>query len=290
MTSIASAAVDGFSLGQSLADLANISARPTFELQYSILQNSLLDRLSQKIDEYNNDSGVNKVDAFLTLEKKRLERIIPNITKYTQETTNNYLTAGGMIDDLTSLGSLASGSNADAFNDLRDQINSDLQRIKSVSGLTIGMNVKDGLTDLQGEGIGIDDYASYADASSRTDAVTAALAKVQNSLSVLVINLDGARTYQDTVQSKINSVTLQIEATQTADQAEKLQEINKLKDDTANLLKTLSIAFEVNASRSEAFTQALLNSSGTTQGTIADMVSTNSSGSSSSGSILNLLA
>lgn len=290
MTSIASAAVDGFSLGQSLADLANVSARPTFELQYSILQNSLLDRLSKKIDEYNSDSGVNKVDAFLTLEKKRLERIIPNVTKYAQETTNNYLAAGGMIDDLTQLGSLASGGNADAFNNLRDRISADLQRIKNVSGLTIGMNVKDGLIDLQSTGLGIDDYDSYADASSRTDAVTAALAKVQNSLSVLIINLDGARTYQDTVQSKISSVTLQIEATQTAEKAEKLQEINKLKDDTTTLLKTLSLAFEVNASRSEAFTQALLNPSGTTQGTIADLVSSSSGGSASSGSILNLLA
>ena len=286
MTSIASAAVDTFSLSKSLADLSNIAARPTFELQFSILQNSLLDRLSKKIEAFNDDSLVNNVDAFLVLEKKRLERIIPNINKYEQETTRNYVIANGLVDDLNSLSTLAAGGDATAFDTLLSQINSDLQKVKTVSGLAIGMNVKDRLTDLQSSGLGIGDFASYGDATTRQEAIAAALAKIQVSLSVLTVNLDGARSFESKVDTKITSVAVQIEATLTADKAAKLDQINKLIEENANLLKVLSIAFEVNAAQSEAFSAALFSSSTTAQGTVADLINPNLT----QGSVLNLLA
>lgn len=285
MTGIASALSGSFSLSQSLADLSTAAARPTFELQFSILQNSLLNRLSKKIDDFNSNTTVNNVDAFLTLEKKRLERIVPNAIRYEQQTANNYLTASGLADDAYSLGDLAVGSDAAAFDKLLASINSDLQKVKSPNGFAIGMNVKDGLTALRDQGLGISDFASYADADSRAAAVANAQAKIQTSLAVSTINLDGAGKFRDSVESKISAVTLQIEAAQTADKAGKLGEINKLKSDTANLLSALSLAFEVNASQSANLNTMLFNSSTATQGTVADLVSP----TVSQGSVLNLL-
>jgi len=286
MTSIASVFDGSFSLGQSLADLSAVSARPTFELQFSILQNSMLDRLSKKIDAFNSDTTVNNVDAFLTLEKKRLERIVPNVTKFEQEIIQNYVTAGGMVDDLDTLASLASGSDATAFDQQLAQINSDLQKVKSANGLAIGMNVRDGLTTLRDQGLGVSDFASYADADSRTAAINAAQSKLLTSLSVLAINVDNAGKFKDSVESKIAAVTLQIEAAQTADKASQLEEINKLKDDTASLLNALSLAFEANAAQSAALNAALFSSSSTATGTIADLVNP----SASQGTVLDLLA
>nr|MBC8159564.1 hypothetical protein [Alphaproteobacteria bacterium] len=245
----------GFSVGQALVNAGNLAARPNFELQFSILQNSLLDRLSEKIEAFQ-EGSVNHVDAFLTLENNRLNRIIPYIHKYDVQTTQNFLTTNGMIDDLNSLEVLASGGDANAFDTLLSQIDADLQRVKSVSGLVIGLNVKDGLTRIQGEGLGISDYASYADDESRETAISDARAEIEIALSVLTLNLESARDFKSSVESSIVSVSLQIEAVQIAEQSEKLTEIEKLRTDSARLLEALSLAFEVNAARAETLSEA----------------------------------
>lgn len=261
-----------FSVGKALADLNTISARPNFELQFSILQNSLLDRMSEKIDAYADDTTVNNVDAFLTLESKRLNRIIPFIDTYDKETTRNYLITNGLVDDLNSLEALASGGSAAEFDDLVNQIDADLQKVKTVNGLVIGLNVKDGLTAIQADGLGISNYASYGDDASRETAVSDARAKIEIALSVLTLNLESARDFKSSVQTNIVGVTLQIEAVQIADQTEKLAEIEKLRTESGRLLEALSLAFEVNAARAETLSDALLNPPTFNNGTVLDLL------------------
>jgi len=262
----------GYSVSRALADLGNISARPNFELQFSILQNTLLDRMSDKINDLNDESAVNNVDAFLTLESKRLNRIVPYIDKYDKETTNNYLITNVLVDDLNALETLASGGNAAEFDDLISQINADLQKVKTVNGQVIGLNVKDGMATIQDEGLGISDYASYADDASRETAVSDARAKIDIALSVLTLNLESARNFKTSVQTSIISVTLQIEAVQIAEQSEKLAEIEKLRTQSGYLLEALSLAFEVNAARAETLTEALLNPPSFNNGPVLDLL------------------
>ena len=69
-------------LAQGLAATSQMSARPQFELSFSLLQNSLLDRLSDKIDKLNDSSGVDKVDAFIEMQRKQLIRALPPIGKF----------------------------------------------------------------------------------------------------------------------------------------------------------------------------------------------------------------
>ena len=262
----------GFSVSRALSGLANVSARPNFELQFSILQNSLLDRMAEKIDAFADENAVNNVDAFLTLESKRLNRIIPYIDKYEKETTNNYLITNGLIDDLNSLEALASGGDADAFDNLISQIDKDLLSVKTVSGLVIGLNVKDGMATIQDEGLGISNYASYGDDASREAAVSDARDKIAIALSVLTLNLESARDFKTSVETSIISVSLQIEAVQIAAQTEKLNEIEKLRTESAQLLEVLSLAFEVNAARAETLSDALLNPPKFNNGTVLDLL------------------
>lgn len=261
-----------FSVAKALVNLNTVAARPNFELQFSILQNRLLDRISDKIEKFNDDTTVNNVDAFLTLESKRLGRLVPLVEKFESDTTNNYLIANGLVDDLNSLEALASGGNAATFDDLLGRINADLQKVKTVNGLAIGLNVKDGLTTIQSNGMGISDYASYGDNASRETAVSDARAQIEAALAVLVINLDAARDFKSSVQSKTVSVTLQIEAVQIADKAEKLGEIEKLREESGQLLQILSLAFETNLARSQALSDQLLNPPKFNNGTILDLL------------------
>jgi hypothetical protein len=273
MVGINSALAAPPSVGIAIANLANIAARPSFELQFNALQNRLLDQLVEKIEALNDDSIVNNVDVFLELEKKRLQRVKPFLEDYEAQTVSNYKTALGMSEDLTDLEGMASGGDATAFDSLVAQLNSDLLLVKNVSGLSVGINVKDGLVQIQNDGLGIGDYASYGSDAERLEAVTAAKTKLDIAASVTTINLETVRSITESVLEKIISVTIQIEAVQIADQAEKTQEIKKMQEDHSRLVQVLSLAFEVNQARNESFTQQLLEGPQFQPGTVLDLFS-----------------
>ena len=264
--------VGGFSVGSALAQLANTAASPNFELAFNGLQNTLLDRLNEKIVELNDNSLVNAdVDVFIELEKKKLQRLRPLLEEYQEDTLSNYKTAGGMVDDLTTLEGLSSGGDATAFDALLAQVNSDLGLMKTVSGLAVGLNVKDGLATIQSDGLGIGSYASYGSDADRLAAVTAAKDKLSIALSVTTQNLDAVYSIQSSVGEKIISIDLQVEALLIADKAEKINAIEKLQEENSRLVQALSLAFEVNQSQAEALTQQLLIGPEYEEGTVLDL-------------------
>ncbi len=263
---------DGFSVARNIGRLALIAQRPNFELQFSILQNKLIDQLADKIEKLDDKSVVNNVDVFLGLEKKRLQRLTPLIDRFKNQTFMNLAITNGVIGNLGTLKTLASGSDATAFDNLLAKIDKDLLSIRKVSGLSIGFNVRDGLVKVRDEGLGISDFSSYADATEREDAVTAALSKLQSGVLVLLSNLDAINTVKESVGSKLASVTLQIEAVQLADTAEKLAEIRKLRETHSQFLISLSLAFEINQARAELLSEMLLEPPNFGKGTVLDII------------------
>ena len=263
---------DNFSVARNIARLAIIAQRPNFELQFSILQNQLIGQLADKIEKLNDKSVVNNVDVFLGLEKKRLERLSPLVNRYKSQTFMNLAITNGLINDLGTLRTLASGSDAAAFDTLLTKIDRELLSIRKVDGLAIGFNVRDGLVRVRDEGLGISDFNSYADATERNDAVSAALSKLESGVLVLRSNLDAINTFQESVGSKLLSVTLQIEAVQLADTGEKIAEIKKLQFKHSQFLNALSLAFEINQARAELLTEMLLEPPRVGKGTVLDMI------------------
>ena len=264
---------NGFvSVARTLGRLAVIAQRPNFELQFSILQNKLIDQLAEKIEKLDDKSVVNNVDVFLELEKKRLQRLSPLVDRFKNQTFMNLAITNGVIDDLSTLKALASGSDATAFDNLLAKINKELLSIRKVSGLAIGFNVRDGLVKVRDEGLGISNFSSYADATEREDAVTAALSKLESGVLVLLSNLDAINTFQESVGSKLASVTLQIEAVQLADIGERIAEIKKLREKHSQFLTALSLAFEINQTRAELLTEMLLEPPKFGTGTVLDII------------------
>ena len=261
-----------FSVARTLGRLAVIAQRPNFELQFSILQNKLIDQLAEKIEKLNDKSIVNNVDVFLGLEKKRLQRLTPLIDRFKNQTFMKMTITNGVIDNLGTLKTLASGSDATAFDNLLAKIDKELLSIRKVSGLAIGFNVRDGRGRVRDEGLGISDFNSYADATERNDAVSAALSKLESGVLVLLSNLDAINTFQESVGSKLLSVTLQIEAVQLADTGEKIAEIKKLQFKHSQFLNALSLAFEINQARAELLTEMLLEPPRVGKGTVLDII------------------
>ncbi len=260
------------SVARNLGRLAIIAQRPNFELQFSILQNKLIDQLAEKIEKLDEKSVVNNVDVFLELEKRRLQRLNPLVDRFKNQTVMNLAITKGVIDNLGTLKTLASGGDATAFDNLLAKIDKELLSIRKVSGLAIGFNVRDGLVEARDGGLGISNFSSYADATEREDAVTAALSKLQSGVLVLLSNLDAINTFQESVGSKLASVTLQIESVQLADTGEKIAEIKKLRDKHSQFLNALSLAFEINQARAELLTGMLLEPPSFGKGTVLDII------------------
>lgn len=263
---------DNFSVARTIGRLAIIAQRPNFELQFSILQNKLIDQLADKIEKLNDKSVVNNVDVFLGLEKKRLQRLSPLVDRFKNQTFMNLAITNGLINDLGTLKTLASGSDATAFDTLITKIDRELLSIRKVDGLAIGFNVRDGLLKVRDEGLGISDFSSYGTATERAAAVTSALSKLDIGVLVLLSNLDAINTFQESVGSKLASVTLQIEAVQLAETGEKLAEIRKLRVKHSQFLISLSLAFEINQARAELLSEMLLEPPRFGKGTVLDMI------------------
>jgi len=261
-----------FSLSQSLGRLAITAGRPNFELQFNILQNQILGQLSDKIDEINNSTVVNNVDVFLGLEKKRLERVQPQVDQYANDALFNYKSVIGLISDLDTLTTLASGTDATAFDNFLATLNKDVMHLKRLNGYTIGFNVSDGLDDQRRNGLGINSFSSYADSATRAAAVTDAQSKLTDSVQVLLANVEAADNFKSQITDKLTSLSLQIQSVQAAQTTDKLAEIKALREKHAQYLEALSVAFEVNQQRADTLTNTLLQPPTLTQGTVLDLL------------------
>jgi DNA-binding protein H-NS len=248
------------------------AARPTFELNFALLQNALLDQMDVKIEEVLN-KDVNRVDAFLQLEQKKLGRALEAVGKFGNETQHNADVLNESLDLVESLVEADENNDDAAFNSIIEKLDElMMESIKDVNGAAAGLNVKDGFYAYRESGSGLSDYADYADDSSRTDAVL----DLQNSLlsifTVMEINRDTAYSVSTEIQSRLTSIDIQVSAESAAVQAEALQEIEDLQLDYGNFLNYLSIAFEVGQSAAQQLSDAIQQQS-TTKGTVVDIIS-----------------
>lgn len=256
-----------------LADVANRAARPNFELAFNQLQNTIIDRLNQEIEKAQAEIKETRVDPFLQLEYKRLARLMPYVDRYQADNNDNRFRGARALDLIDELSAASTAGDQATFDAKLAEVNALAQGFTRVDGSAIGIVAPDGLYyDVATNGLAIDDYASYADDAARQTAILAAYNRIQNGLNVAEVNATTAYDFRDRVQSKLTSLQLQVEATRAAAEAEKTQELEKLRDKYADFLKAFSIAFEVNQTRSETLARNLLGPTQVDQGSIVSIL------------------
>jgi len=261
------------SFAESFSATQLAAARPTFELQFHLLQNSLLDQLTVKVEDLQEDANVNKVDAFLFLEQKKLGRALDTVGSFGNETQHNKDVVGELVDKLTALTTANTNSDESGFNSALADINDLMMNsLKDVNGTAAGLNVKDGLYTYKENGSGLSSFSDYADSSTRSDAIAELQSALSSSLSILDINLNTAFKIHSDVQGKLSSISIQINADALAAQTESIDEIEQLRTEHANFLKYLSIAFEVSQNNAQQLADSL-NGNGGQKGTVVDIIS-----------------
>ena len=260
-------------LAQGLAATSQMAARPQFELSFSLLQNSLLDRLSEKIDKLNDSSGVDKVDAFIEMQRKQLIRALPPIGKFGNVTQYNKDVMVDMFGHMDSIDAANTASNSTEFDKFVAQMNDSTEMLKKPNGIAAGIYIKDGLETLRDNGSGLLNYDDYADDAARATAISDFRSGLNSSLAVLEITLDTARNISGDLQTKLNSLDLQVMADRSVKEVELLDDIEAARDEHANFLKSLSIAFEVAIQGAEQVGNTLLNGYKAPSGSVLNMFS-----------------
>ncbi|MDV7339044.1 hypothetical protein RYZ26_05540 [Terasakiella sp. A23] len=267
-----SSILSGGNFADSFSAVQLAASRPTFELQFNMLQNALLDQLSVKVEDLQSQD-INKVDAFLQVEQNKLTRALAAVGKFGNDTQHNKDVVKDISAQIDLLTTANSNSDETAFNAAKAEIDELMTNyLKDVDGSAAGMNVKDGLYSYRENGSGLLNYADYADSDARTTAISELQTSLNISISVLDINLDTAYKISNEVQGKLSSISIQINAEQLAAQTDVINEIEKLRDDHANFLKYLSIAFEVSQANAQALADNL-SGNNTQKGTVVDIIS-----------------
>lgn len=255
------------SLAFGIANANTLAARPNFELAFNVLQNTVISRLNKEIEKLNNEP-VNNVDAFLLLEQKRLNRVLPFVQTYQANNDSNRFRAASILDKLDVLDLDVLLADSDHFDATLAEANTFASEFLPVDGSAIGIFALDGFDQIARDGLGINSYASYADDAERFAAIDSARTRVQAALDIANINGETAYDFRQRTEKKIIALDAQIKATRAAQRAEKVAEIEKLRQQYAQTLNAISLAFEVAQARSEALGKNLLANRTPKPGTI----------------------
>lgn len=272
----------GAQLGRGLAEAAQMAARPNFELQFAMLQNSLIDRINKKIDEVNQDKTDN-VDAFLVLEKVRLTRTSDALTAYKGEVLRAYASVQDINTKLMDLDGLVDGAASDpeAFDLLLGQINQIAELTKPVNGIPVGVMTDDGVAKMRRDGVvqvtrdgspvEVTSYADFTDAAEARTAISEALTRILSSVSILATTADAAASQLSDTNLRLSAVRVDIEAQKTVTAAEKQQKVKDLEEQYALLLNTLSVMFEGQQSIADQLGRSLFNPPELEKGSVINM-------------------
>lgn len=264
-------------LSQGLAKVFQASAQPSFELNYNRLQNSLINRLNDQIDEIANDPGPIRAQEALARKMKTVQQELPLITDYITGNEHNAAKLETLSESVTAMKALFSRDDDDTnltadeaadINAARDDIVTKLQDLYIIShpdvtdGNVIG-RLKDHVATLES----LTATAGVVDAAGTTPATNdnRELLDFMDQLATDVgITLDvTSNTITMSLEMKLDLLAkyadYETQSTElTVVEAERrTREIDDLKIENANLLKAISLSFETANYLSESLGSAL---------------------------------
>lgn len=251
------------SIAVALAQAANAAARPTFELQFNQIQNTLIRRLNDEIDDVNQagSSDQRRLDD-INRQIGRLSETRPVLQEFRIATVNNQGNLEALGDEINAA-ITATGDDATvtadeitAFNAARDAIVSRIDRLYNLTNPDIvdGRIVQKLKEDR-------DSVAALELSDATRDAVRTSLASLQTEASVALTVV--ANTVQTTIDLELDTqgqvAQLQSEAVRLTeiDAVRRQTEIENLQARYANLLQAISISFETSATFAESLTETL---------------------------------
>ena len=273
------------SFSKAMVDNALAAHSPTFELQFNILQNTIIDRLNDKIKDAQAETQLeNTIDPFLLAEEKKLLGFSDDLRRFKFFNSKNINAAGELLRQLDTMDTALTDNDTDAFNTALTRVNDTISKMTRTHGVSVGIFIDDGIHAIRRDGLvkyddgsGNTDQASelsdFASTSDARDAVTAAHTKVLTIASVLLLKGEAVESVQHYTEKELRSTILQVQAARIANEAEKAAEIAKLQESYAQLLNALSLAFETQRIQGQQFAKQLFSLNKIPSGSILNLFS-----------------
>ena len=275
--------LSGRSAAYGIANLGTMSSRPNFELQFNIMQNSIIERINKEIEKVNENSA-ESVDAFLLHSERKLGIFADNLDNFRAINTHNAWTIPDLMTKLDTLEAARTNFPAPdtaKFDATMAQINAAVATMQVPNGYAIGISLDDGINAIRRDGLinvtrngvveRVTSYSQFTDATEAYNAIVAARSKLDVAYNNVLIKASVAEKMRVTTEQNLTSVSFQIEAAKTAAEAEKTTELVKLREEYGRLLNSISLAFESNQAMAEHMSRSLFDPNKVDSGSVMNL-------------------
>ncbi len=236
------------STATALVRLAQAAARPNFELQFNIAQNTALARLDKEIEAFQDDDFGRGKTALLRVKATRLDRELAEAKAYKTVVASNRLTVKDALDQLDALRALADPASVTEFEAKRSELLETLDKLRTATTSRLG--APDGLRQAKADGLAAieaivtNGFATPADIQAAQDTIDGLAADLTESLSIVEINQDLTTNLIKSVDRSLDEARLKIDDIEIAERKQQIDKIQALQERTATILTSVSLAFE----------------------------------------------
>jgi len=254
-------------LASDLARAGQAGVRSNFEVQFNALQNTLIGRFNEQVDDITNakSSNSHRISALQETSKK-LVAALPLLEEYREGNRNNYGQLEALQSELAELRATISDDNnvtaqevAD-FEAKRDEV---ATRLKNIY-IFVHNDFNDGeviqkLKQSQAELEALSPVVGTLDGDNAgiTDFLTELDNKVANAISTTSNTISSVLFLESSLQSEFAIADSELLELTFEEQEKRSTRIEDLKVDLGNTLRVISLSFEINSSFASALTERL---------------------------------
>jgi len=259
-------------LTQMLSTLSGMSARPSFNLAFSNLQNAMANRYNNEMATLQ-QKALDSYDTSLDAELAKLKEQLPKLAEYQSNVANTRNLFLDRLDELSDLDTINSTLQQDASNGDPvissvydagvENTNGKLSYLPFLDGTEFGFYGDDGIGNIRLNGIGLDSFSVDDDnatppTGSSYDLVKART-KVNDVLELVTNRLDMVAGEVDRITDRITEIQDHQQASVADIKADIAKKAEEKKLQIAMQLQAISVSFESQQASNEKIVKAQAN-------------------------------
>jgi len=242
------AGVENFSLARRLGQVAQLAARPAFELRFNQMQNAMLGRLDKEIEAIQNQELDAGATALLDIQLSSLKREQPALEDYRDRQKSNRIKVDFAIETIATAQTFTASSTVSEFDAEIATLKDTIEKMSTPVFERFGTD--SGLRDLKNQALETLDSLQHNNFQTQQDIddVTATLdglvTDFQNVKLIVDINEQSAIDQADHLNKRVAEIDAKVESIKIEAQAERIESVQKKREKISQLLTVISLAFE----------------------------------------------
>ncbi len=249
-------------MAEQMVRISKLAAGPAFELQFSIAQNTVLDRLDKEIAELQEQKVSTGATALLEINISKLKNDVGEIDAFAARAKSNRITTQGVITSLSDLVALADSATVAEFDALLATTIADIEKLQTPLFERYG--APDGLRKVKADALAQlgalvhNNFATTGDVTSVQATLNSLSTDFGGALVITTINAEAGFNLSQDTNAKIADIEADITTITLGEQAAKIDDIEEQKKRAAQILTALSLSFEASQALTDYITQATI--------------------------------